>query len=51
VTVAEWVVLREVYGGDETASPSAIANLTGLTRGAISKLVSRLPDAARAAKA
>ncbi|MBT9332644.1 MarR family winged helix-turn-helix transcriptional regulator [Paracidobacterium acidisoli] len=42
VTVAEWVVLREMYGGDETTSPSAVAELTGLTRGAVSKLISRL---------
>lgn len=42
VTVAEWVVLREMYGGDRTTSPSAVANLTGLTRGAVSKLIDRL---------
>lgn len=42
VTVAEWVVLREMYSRGDTTSPSAIAELTGLTRGAISKLVSRL---------
>jgi DNA-binding MarR family transcriptional regulator len=42
VTVAEWVVLREMYGGDDTSSPSVVAELTGLTRGAVSKLVSRL---------
>jgi len=42
VTVAEWVVLREMYGGDETTSPSVVAELTGLTRGAVSKLISRL---------
>jgi DNA-binding MarR family transcriptional regulator len=42
VTVAEWVVLREMYGGDDTTSPSAVAELTGLTRGAVSKLISRL---------
>ncbi len=42
VTVAEWVILREMYGGDETTSPSAVAELTGLTRGAVSKLISRL---------
>jgi DNA-binding MarR family transcriptional regulator len=42
VTVAEWVVLREMYGGDDTTSPSAVADLTGLTRGAVSKLISRL---------
>lgn len=42
MTVAEWVVLREMYGGDETTSPSAVAELTGLTRGAVSKLIERL---------
>lgn len=42
VTVAEWVVLREMYGGDDTTSPSAVARLTGLTRGAVSKLADRL---------
>jgi MarR family transcriptional regulator, transcriptional regulator for hemolysin len=42
VTVAEWVVLREMSGGDATTSPSAVAELTGLTRGAVSKLVERL---------
>ncbi len=42
VTVAEWVVLREMYGEKDETSPSAVAELTGLTRGAISKLISRL---------
>ncbi len=42
ITVAEWVILREMYGGDDTTSPSIIATLTGLTRGAVSKLISRL---------
>jgi DNA-binding MarR family transcriptional regulator len=42
VTVAEWVVLREMYGGDASTSPSVVAELTGLTRGAVSKLISRL---------
>jgi DNA-binding MarR family transcriptional regulator len=41
VTVAEWVVLREMYNQTEM-SPSAVADSTGLTRGAISKLVDRL---------
>ena len=41
VTVAEWVVLREMYDA-EACPPSAIAERTGLTRGAISKLVDRL---------
>jgi DNA-binding MarR family transcriptional regulator len=42
VTVAEWVILRQMYGGDDTTSPSAVADLTGLTRGAVSKLITRL---------
>lgn len=42
VTVAEWVVLREMYSSDDITSPSAIADLTGLTRGAVSKLITRL---------
>lgn len=42
VTVAEWVVLREMYSDGEMTSPSVVADLTGLTRGAVSKLVDRL---------
>ena len=41
VTVAEWVVMRELYDGDGTA-PSEIAARLGMTRGAISKLADRL---------
>jgi DNA-binding MarR family transcriptional regulator len=41
VTVAEWVVLREMFDASAT-SPSALATATGLTRGAISKLIDRL---------
>ena len=41
VTVAEWVVLRELYGHDALA-PSRLAERLGLTRGAISKLADRL---------
>ena len=41
VTVAEWVVLREMYGESET-SPSVIAARIGMTRGAITKIVDRL---------
>jgi DNA-binding MarR family transcriptional regulator len=43
VSVAEWVVLREMYGRDDT-SPSSIADFTGVTRGAVSKLVDRLVE-------
>jgi DNA-binding MarR family transcriptional regulator len=41
VTVAEWVVLREMYGCEEMA-PSQLAERIGMTRGAASKLVDRL---------
>lgn len=42
-TVAEWVVLRKMYSSrDSATSPSAVADLTGFTRGAVSKLISRL---------
>jgi DNA-binding MarR family transcriptional regulator len=41
VTVAEWVVLREMYG-HEAMAPSELAEQTGMTRGAASKLVDRL---------
>jgi DNA-binding MarR family transcriptional regulator len=41
VTVAEWVVLREVFDCQDVA-PSALAGTLGLTRGAVSKLVDRL---------
>ncbi len=41
VTVAEWVVLRELYDGDSFA-PSVLAEKIGMTRGGISKLADRL---------
>jgi DNA-binding MarR family transcriptional regulator len=41
VTVAEWVVLREMFDV-EAAVPSELAAKLGMTRGAISKLVDRL---------
>lgn len=41
VTVAEWVVLRELFGAHALA-PSALADRIGMTRGAISKLADRL---------
>ena len=37
VTVAEWVVLRELYESAPVA-PSEVAERLGLTRGAITKL-------------
>ena len=41
VTVAEWVLLREVFEQD-SISPSMLADQLGMTRGAISKLAERL---------
>ncbi|MEI9928387.1 MAG: MarR family transcriptional regulator [Sphingomonas sp.] len=41
VTVAEWVVLRELFG-QPPIGPSRLAERLGLTRGAISKLADRL---------
>lgn len=40
VTVAEWVILRELYQSE--SAPSALADRLGMTRGAISKLADRL---------
>jgi DNA-binding MarR family transcriptional regulator len=41
VTVAEWVVLRELYERDGVA-PSTLADSLNMTRGGVSKLVERL---------
>jgi DNA-binding MarR family transcriptional regulator len=41
VTVAEWVVMREMYG-ESLTSPSVVAARIGMTRGAITKLMDRL---------
>jgi DNA-binding MarR family transcriptional regulator len=41
VTVAEWVVLREMFDEEET-SPGVLAERIGMTRGGVSKLVDRL---------
>ena len=41
ITVAEWVVLREIYD-NETITSTKISNITGLTKGAVSKLIDRL---------
>ncbi len=43
VTVAEWVIMRQLYG-KEALSPSRLAKDLGLTRGAVSKLADRLLD-------
>lgn len=42
VTVAEWVILRDIYGSGGTTTPGEVAERTGLTRGAVSKLTDRL---------
>ncbi len=42
VTVAEWVVMRELYDG--ARRPTDLAERMGMTRGAISKLADRLLD-------
>jgi DNA-binding MarR family transcriptional regulator len=41
VTVAEWVVMREMFDEEET-SPGILAERIGMTRGGVSKLVDRL---------
>ncbi len=41
VTVAEWVLLRELFDV-RTVNPSQLADKLGMTRGAVSKLVERL---------
>ena len=41
VTVAEWVLMRSLYGSEAT-TPSGLANQMGMTRGAITKLADRL---------
>jgi len=41
VTVAEWVVMRVLYGKDPMP-PSRVADEMGMTRGAITKLADRL---------
>lgn len=43
VTVAEWVMLRALYG-DKAVAPSVLAGKMGMTKGAISKLSDRLLD-------
>ena len=43
VTVAEWVVLRELLN-QKAAAPSRLAERLGMTRGAITKLADRLID-------
>ena len=45
VTVAEWVLMRELFGKDELA-PSRLAEKLGMTRGGITKLADRLIEKA-----
>jgi DNA-binding MarR family transcriptional regulator len=40
ISVAEWVMLRELY--DSERAPSALAERIGMTRGAITKIADRL---------
>ena len=49
VTVAEWVVLRELHAG--SLAPSMLAERIGMTRGAISKLADRLEQKAMLTRA
>ena len=41
-SVVEWVVLREIYAAGGTVAPSVVAELGGLTRGAVTKVIDRL---------
>ena len=41
ITVAEWVFMRKLFDADGVA-PSRLADLMGMTKGAISKLADRL---------
>lgn len=43
VIVAEWVMLRELYT-DPSLGPSQFAEMLGMTRGGVSKLVDRLVE-------
>jgi DNA-binding MarR family transcriptional regulator len=43
VSVSEWVVLRQLYAGQLTAA-GAIADAIGMTKGAVSKVVTRLEE-------
>jgi DNA-binding MarR family transcriptional regulator len=49
VTVAEWVVLRQLYEC-EAMAPSVLAGMIGMTRGAVSKLADRLAAKALATR-
>ena len=45
VSVAEWVALRHIYSR-ETITPGDLADLIGITRGAISKVLTKLESKA-----
>ena len=42
ITVAEWVILREMYEHQDKTSTSNIIKQTGLTKGTISKLIDQV---------
>lgn len=42
ITVAEWVILREIFEYNRSVSQNELVQSTGLTKGAISKLIARL---------
>ncbi len=50
VTVSEWVVLREMYRLGCT-SPSVLAQVAGMSKGAVSKLIDRLESKGLVSKA
>lgn len=43
VSVSEWVALRQLYGKQDT-SPLDLMDALGMTKGAVSKIVTRLED-------
>ena len=45
VSVAEWVALRHIYNR-ETLTPGELADLIGMTRGAVSKVLTKLESKA-----
>ena len=43
VSVSEWVTLRQLHGDDLT-TPAALMGALGMTKGAVSKIITRLED-------
>ena len=41
ITITEWVLLRLMFDQEDSISPSEVAAQTGMTRGAVSKLVDK----------